>query len=374
MKRIPFLGTTALALGCFVTSLAAQSPPASSEGPADLHLLGCLEEQAGQDAQARDFFEQAAQNWPAARFNLGVMLVQGRGGDPQRDRGQRIIDTVWHESQLPQAGAWLLETALARREVPAAQAIAATLEPLANPRADLVLARMYFAQGRHERAFMLTTRAAHAGQPRAQRLLALLSRNNTGMPRDAAESASWQLIAEVVLNRPLPTDSVFYAAVKNTLQANEWIGGQPVPRETALACELPSASPAPTREPAQVAVARSVVTPVAAAAAAGSPAGMAVPTPVPASSPPEPSSPVFRVEAGQSIRDAWLAYGRLAGVQTLWSGPDAAMRVEAEVRPESVEALGGLIVESARAVGLRLKLQIQQDPAGAVQAVRIVPN
>lgn len=232
------LGLLWLACAAFDASGQADASNHGGERPEALHALGCLQEQTGQEAAARESFMQAAAaGWPAARFNLGVLLLEGRGGEVERSRGQDLIEAAWNDQAAPHAGAWLLEDALARDDTGRARALTGALEPLAHPRSDMVLARVYFAQGRHERALHVTRRAARAGQPQAARLLALLPGSPDGLPRDAAESAAWRLIAQTVLERPHAWDSMLGAAVKTLLQTDDWIAGGRALRPSALACD-----------------------------------------------------------------------------------------------------------------------------------------
>ncbi len=405
---------------------AQTSPPAQSA--TELNLLGCLQLGGGVPSRARDYFEEAAAELPAARFNLGLMLVRGQGGDAQESRGRAAIESVWRETSLPEAGAWLLESALARRELKTARAIAERLQGTEHPRSDLVVARLRFMEGRHEQALTLTRRAAAAGQAQAARLLAMLERSNTGLPRDAMESASWQMIAEAMLSPVRPTDSVFHAAVKHSIQANDWTGQGAVAIDTLMACgplrpasargDAASASAGAMRTAASaIAGAEPAVASAVAAVAGALPAepapvqGTAVrsatasdssttpATPAPhaavasAQVPPEASAgqaapirsasadgdvppllPAFTLKAGLGVRDSWLAYGQQVGVPLQWAGPDVAARADSTTQPRSLESLGLLIVHSARAVGVRLKLQVQQDDAGVARSLRIVPT
>ncbi|MBN9407688.1 MAG: hypothetical protein J0H69_00935 [Burkholderiales bacterium] len=434
------------ALGISATaSWAGESENTASTDPGrtgELNLLGCLQLLGGAPARARDFFELGATSLPAARFNLGLMLARGEGGDAQPSRARRAIESAWSEAALPEAGAWLLETAMGRQDIRSARAIAARLQSMEHPRGDLAVARLRFAEGRFEQAHDLTQRAARAGEPRAARLLAMLDGQGTGFPRDAMEASSWKLIAEAMLSPGRPTDSVFQAAVKQTLQANDWMPQGAVQPASPFACHpavARQATPA-EREPSAMGAVRpmatgeAVSTDVAGVTAAAGTAAMDSPVgrsahavspdaPPPASTSPASTSPastspastspaltspaltspaptppdaeeprvsaitdavaagspapvtapsVFELRAGAGVRSAWTAYGEAIGIPATWVGADVKASADARVQPQSMESLGLLLVDSARIVGVRLRLQLQTDTEGAVRAARIV--
>jgi TPR repeat protein len=414
------------ALGVIATaSWAGEAENTASTDPGrtgELNLLGCLQLLGGAPARARDFFERGATSLPAARFNLGLMLARGEGGDAQPSRARRAIESAWSEAALPEAGAWLLETAMGRQDIRSARAIAARLQSMEHPRGDLAVARLRFAEGRFEQAHDLTQRAARAGEPRAARLLAMLDGQGTGFPRDAMEASSWKLIAEAMLSPGRPTDSVFQAAVKQTLQANDWMPQGAVQPASPFACHpavARQATPA-EREPSAMGAVRPMatgeavstdvagVTAAAGTAAMDSPVGRSAhavspdaPPPAstspaltsPAPTPPDAEEPrvsaitdavaagssapvtapsVFELRAGAGVRSAWTAYGETIGIPATWVGADVKASADARVQPRSMESLGLLLVDSARIVGVRLRLQLQTDAEGAVRAARIV--
>jgi hypothetical protein len=92
----------------------------------------------------------------------------------------------------------------------------------------------------------------------------------------------------------------------------------------------------------------------------------------PAAAPADASS--FHVAAGQSIREAWEAFGTRMNVRAYWAAPDLVARAAMDLPGLDIEEVGKRIVTGASMSGMVLKVQVFQNDAGQVHSIRIVPN
>lgn len=154
-------------------------------------------------AKAADLFLLASLAIPLAHYNLGVLLLQGRGVAQNSDKA---MEHFGQSKRIAPAYVQLSYYAITHEKGNAALHFAQKAARLRDPAGMYLYARLLLEKGEEKKGAQLMNRAARANYPDAMTAMIVLYERGVGITLDRGMSTGWWMI-DKVLNHGQTIDS-----------------------------------------------------------------------------------------------------------------------------------------------------------------------
>lgn len=144
--------------------------------------------------QAAAYFAAAAEKVPLAKYNLGLLLLLGRGVAKDEPRAMRLFDEVLKVQQIEQATVRLAQFHMRERRYADAKRYAEMGANFSNRYCHLLLAQIYYAQQDYRSAYHWGQKALTTGMSDAGLILANLYGNGQISKPSNLMATGWDLV------------------------------------------------------------------------------------------------------------------------------------------------------------------------------------